>query len=170
MRNTLFVALMCVTALCGCKHNKSVEIKNEVTQLSPKDSLKYKAEKAFMPLIDKKYPHGYNEKPEITDYEIVMNDDSLYWAEFKMKYQNEFGGWSNGEFNYIYVLEYDGTPKSGIRDYSKDFNSKFSMTLAHFQSVATEKRGLPDSLVYGNNQFLYQSARVFCLAINLLNE
>jgi len=160
----LILLVACVTLLCGCKQNKSVEERSEVTQLSPKDSLKYKAEKEMKALIDKKYPHGYNEQPEISEYEIVQNDDSLYWAEFKMKYKNEFGGWSNGEFNYIYVLEYDGKPQSGLRDYSKNHDKKFIMMHMHMQDVAVEKRGIPDSLVYNNDSFLYSSARIFCYA------
>lgn len=149
---------------CSQQHREKEELMLEQT---PVEILKDSAEKRLYQLIDEKYPHGVDIKPEISDMEVVLNDDSLYWAEFKMKYQNAFGGFSRGEFDYIYVLESDGSPKSGMRDFSHKYNKKFSMVLCNIEHIAVTKRGIPDSLVYGNNQFMYNVARSYCFLSEL---
>lgn len=166
MKHLLFIVILALLVSCSQQQRQPV---SEVVkpQPTPKEIVKKDAENGLLTYIDEKYPHGSDAKPEITDRDVVMNDDSIYWMRFKMKYQNEFGGFSRGKFCYVYVLDYDGTAKRGLFNTDNDSESDFLFFLLHCQKVAVKKRKLPDSLVYGNKSFTYSIARTYCFLSGL---
>ena len=155
-----------IAMLASCSHQPTKK-QSEQKHLSAKEVLRKSAEKGLYNLIDEIYPHGDDAKPDIYEKKVRVNDDSIYYARFKMKYQNKFGGFSRGNFCYVYVLNHDGTFENGLLNTDEhdlfDFNLFF---LAHCQEKAKnddELHNLVDDLT-----FYYQQAREYCKGAKIL--
>ena len=162
------IILLCFATsfIIGCTNNKKQETKNDSPkELTQAEKMEKSAKNELNKLIEKKYPHGFDAQPVLSEYEVIQNDDSLYWSQFNMKYQNQFGGFSNGKFEFIYVLGSLSGNKpfsAGLVNLTDNDRRKFTWTLIELENIAVTKRNIPDSLVYHNKSFEYNVARIWC--------
>ena len=160
--------LFCLTAIfiIGCTNNKKQETKNDSSKEPVvAEKMEKSAKKELNKLIEEKYPHGFDAQPVLSEYKVLQNDDSLYWSQFNMKYQNQFGGFSNGKFEFLYVLgSLSGNEpySAGLVNLTDNDRRKFTWTLIELENIAVTKRNIPDSLVYHNKSFEYNVARIWC--------
>lgn len=68
-------------------------------------------------------------QPQISEREVLIANDSVFVEQFKMRYQNEYGGITNGEMTYVFVMSDFGL-QYALEDYSENHNKKFIMSMA----------------------------------------
>ena len=73
--------------------------------------------------------HEYQNIPQISKREILISNDSVFVEQFNMRYQNEYGGITNGEMTYVYVKTESGLSYA-LEDYFQNYNKKFIMCMA----------------------------------------
>ena len=69
--------------------------------------------------------HEYQNIPQISKREILISNDSVFVEQFNMRYQNEYGGITNGEMTYVYVKTESGLSYA-LEDYFQNYNKKFN--------------------------------------------
>lgn len=153
----IVILIMLVFSFVACnqeRQQKKVEVKKSETLLD-------RAIANLPKIIDEDYPHDWNSKPTISERDTVVNSDSTFVMQFKMKYLNEFGGWSNGKFCYVYTESGNYGAMYALKDYSQNNNRKFILVAADLYNRRTAK---DDSIEFDSPEFMNDVARLYCIA------
>ena len=117
---------------CSSPSNNKIENKQEEKTIV--ENLESKAKRQMMATI--KELANNPSSVSISKFEKEFEFDSLYVAKFTMRAQNEFGGYSITDYEYIYMIKEDG-----IHDALVDLkvNPKIIMLAARAFNVASKK-------------------------------
>ncbi len=124
MKKVLILLLSVSLFSCSNKQEKVAE--KETTKV---ETFADKAKGYLYTAIDRKFPHDYQNQPQISEREVLIANDSVFVEQFKMRYQNEYGGITNGEMTYVFVKSGLGL-QYALEDYSENHNKKFIMSMA----------------------------------------
>ena len=152
--NYFFFLLIC--SFVACNQNKQ-QTKEEVKK---SETLLDRAIANLPKIIEEDYPHDWNSKPTISDRKTIVNSDSTFVMQFKMKYLNEFGGWSNGKFCYVYTESGNCGAMYALKDYSQNSNYEFIFLEADIYNRRTEKGGSVD---FDSPEFINDVAQLYCI-------
>jgi hypothetical protein len=155
MRNITLVIILVFMFSCTSKQENKESKVEEVKVETFAD----KAKKYLNTAVDNRFPHEWQNTPQISERDVLIANDSLYVEQFKMRYQNEFGGISNGEITYVYVKTEYGL-KYAVEDYAKNHNQKFIMCMADVYNRAPKGKypmdwDVDDPLLAYNTACLY---------------
>ena len=131
MKWLLLVPAILVSS-CSSPSNNKIENKQEEKTIV--ENLESKAKRQMMATI--KELANNPSSVSISKFEKEFEFDSLYVAKFTMRAQNEFGGYSITDYEYIYMIKEDG-----IHDALVDLkvNLKIIMLAARAFNVASKK-------------------------------
>ena len=131
MKWLLLVPAILVSS-CSSPSNNKIENKQEEKTIV--ENLESKAKRQMMATI--KELANNPSSVSISKFEKEFEFDSLYVAKFTMRAQNEFGGYSITDYEYIYMIKEDG-----IHDALVDLkvNPKIIMLAARAFNVASKK-------------------------------
>ena len=126
------------------------------------ESFADKAKKYLNTAIDDRFPHEWQNAPQMSEREVLIANDSVFVEQFKMRYQNEYGGITNGEMTYVYIKTDSGLSYA-LEDYSQNHNKKFIMCMAEvFNRAPKGKYG--DTWDVGDPELSYSAASIYALA------
>lgn len=117
--------------------------------------------------IDECFPHDWQNQPSVSEVEVLINDDSTYVEQFKMRYQNEFGGISDGKITYVYIND-NGMLRHAVFDYSQNNNYKFIMAMAEVYNHNKDK--YPQTWDLESGELASSAARLMCTVYELNHE
>lgn len=117
---------------CSSPSNNKIENKQEEKTIV--EDLESKAKRQMMATIKELANNPIS--VSISKFEKEFEFDSLYVAKFTMRAQNEFGGYSITDYEYIYMIKEDG-----IHDALVDLkvNPKIIMLASRAFNVASKK-------------------------------
>ena len=146
MKWLLLVPAILVSS-CSSPSNNKIENKQEEKTIV--ENLESKAKRQMMATI--KELANNPSSVSISKFEKEFEFDSLYVAKFTMRAQNEFGGYSITDYEYIYMIKEDGIHDALVdlkvnvaskKDKNADFT--YSIKVAANSLVSFVGRKVPD--------------------------
>lgn len=152
--------LLIAVLMAACQQKKEAPVERVQTFQEKAVAFRAKA-------IDECFPHEWQNQPVVSDVEVLINDDSTYVEQFKMRYQNEFGGISNGKITYVYIND-SGKLRHAVYDYSQNNNYKFIMAMAEVYNRNKDK--YPQTWDMESGELAFSAAQLMCAVYELNHE